>query len=164
MHNQKLCRWAGLFLFVDGILKNSAAQRRRLDAQRMSNMLKWIFIAAGGALGSVLRYAVQGWFREAFGARFPWGTFVVNITGCLLIGLLAGLFAGPRIIRDEYKIGLMIGVLGGYTTFSSFGLETFNLAHEGEFRLALVNMALSCAVGFVAVWIGYRLAERWFGV
>jgi CrcB protein len=127
-------------------------------------MLKWFLIAVGGAFGSVLRYAVQGWFRELFGARFPWGTFVVNITGCLLIGLLAGLFAGPRLVREEYRIGLMIGVLGGYTTFSSFGLETFSLANDGEFRLALLNMVLSCVVGFAAVWVGYRVAERWFGV
>jgi CrcB protein len=127
-------------------------------------MLKWFLIAVGGALGSVSRYAVQGWFRETFGAQFPWGTFVVNVTGCLLIGLLGGFFAGPRLIRDEYKIGLMIGVLGGYTTFSSFGLETFSLAKDGELWLALMNMVLSCTVGFVAVWAGYRMAERWFGV
>jgi fluoride exporter len=127
-------------------------------------MLKWIYIAVGGAVGSVLRYAVQGWFRETFGTRFPWGTFVVNISGCLLIGILAGWFAGPRLVREEYRIGLMIGVLGGYTTFSSFGLETFNLANDGEFKFALLNMVLSCAVGFVAVWLGYRMAERWFGV
>jgi CrcB protein len=127
-------------------------------------MLKWLFIAVGGAIGSVLRYAVQGWFRDAFGGRFPWGTFVVNITGCLVIGLLAGFFAGPRLVREEYRIGLLVGVLGGYTTFSSFGLETFNLASDGQFRLALVNMVMSCVVGFVAVWIGYRMAERWFGV
>ena len=127
-------------------------------------MIKWLFIAVGGAIGSVLRYAVQGWFRDAFGARFPWGTFVVNISGCLVIGLLAGYFAGPRLVREEYRIGLMIGVLGGYTTFSSFGLETFSLASDGQLRLALVNMVMSCVVGFVAVWIGYRMAERWFGV
>jgi CrcB protein len=127
-------------------------------------MLKWIYIAVGGAAGSVLRYAVQDWFRGTFGARFPWGTFFVNITGCLFIGLLAGFFAGPRLIREEYRIGLLVGVLGGYTTFSSFGLETFALANGGEFRLALVNMVASCVVGFAAVWIGYRVAEQWFGV
>jgi CrcB protein len=88
----------------------------------------------------------------------------VNITSCLAIGLLAGLLASPQLIREEYRIGLTIGVLGGYSTFSTFGLESFNLANDGEFRLALLNMLVSCALGFVAVWVGYRISERWFGV
>ena len=128
-------------------------------------MLKWILIAVGGAVGSVLRYAVQGWFGDTantFTARFPWGTFVVNISGCLVIGLLVGLFEGAWPIRAEYRIGLLTGVLGGYTTFSTFGLESFRLANAGEFRLAMLNLVLSCVVGFVAVWVGYRVAERWF--
>ena len=128
-------------------------------------MLKWILIAVGGAVGSVLRYAVQGMVgQEIRGQSFPIGTIVVNITGCLLIGLLAGFFDGPRLVREEYRVGLLVGVLGGYTTFSSFGLETFRLASDGQFRLALANMVVSCVVGFVAVWVGYRVAEKWFGV
>jgi fluoride exporter len=128
-------------------------------------MLKWIFIAAGGALGSVLRYAVQGWVGQQIAGRsFPIGTIVVNISGCLIIGLLAGFFDGPQLVPEEYRLGLLIGVLGGYTTFSSFGLETFRLANDGEFFLALANVLVSCVVGLAAVWVGYRLAERWFGV
>jgi fluoride exporter len=128
-------------------------------------MLKWIFIAVGGAFGSVLRYAVQGLMgQEIRGQSFPIGTIVVNVTGCLVIGLLAGFFDGPRLVREEYRVGLLVGVLGGYTTFSSFGLESFRLANDGQFRLALLNMVVSCVVGFVAVWIGYRMAEKWFGV
>ena len=83
-------------------------------------------------------------------------------SGCLLIGLLVGLFEGPWPIRPEYRIGLLTGVLGGYTTFSTFGLESFRLANAGEIRLAMLNLVLSCVVGFVAVLIGYRVAERWF--
>jgi fluoride exporter len=128
-------------------------------------MLKWILIAFGGAFGSMLRYAVQGWVGQQIAGRsFPIGTIVVNITGCLIIGLLAGFFDGPQLIREEYRIGLLVGVLGGYTTFSSFGLETFRLANDGQFWLALANVVISCVVGFAAVWVGYRLAERWFGV
>jgi fluoride exporter len=131
----------------------------------MQNMLKWLFIAVGGAIGSMLRYAVQSWVGQEIGGRsFPIGTIVVNMTGCLVIGLLAGFFDGPRLVREEYRIGLLVGVLGGYTTFSSFGLETFRLANDRQFMLALANVLVSCAVGFLAVWIGYRLAERWFGV
>jgi CrcB protein len=135
-------------------------------------MLKLVYIAVGGALGSLLRYAVQGWVQRSaddwvtrlVGASFPIGTLVVNMTACLTIGLLAGYFAGPNLIREEYRIGLTVGVLGGYSTFSTFGLESFNLANEGDFGHALANIVLSCAIGFTAVWIGYRIAERCFGV
>jgi CrcB protein len=129
-----------------------------------SNMLKWFLIAAGGATGSLMRYAFQGWVQRLFGGIFPFGTLAVNLTACLAIGFLSGLFAGPQLIREEYRIGLIVGVLGGYSTFSTFGLESFNLSNDGEFRLALLNMLLSCGIGFAAVWFGYRVAERWFGV
>jgi CrcB protein len=127
-------------------------------------MLKWLLIAVGGAIGSVLRYAIQGWAQRLLDTTFPVGTLVINVLGCLVIGLLSGYFAGPQLIREEYRIGITVGVLGGFTTFSTFGLETFNLANDGEFRLASLNMLLSCAIGFAAVWAGYRIAERWFGV
>lgn len=135
-------------------------------------MLKVLLIGVGGGFGSLLRYYFQGWVQRATGdwaqkftgANFPVGTLAVNVTACLAIGLLAGLFAAPHLIREEYRIGLTVGVLGGYSTFSTFGLESFTLANNGEFGLALLNMFLSCAAGFAAVWIGYRLAERCFGV
>jgi CrcB protein len=127
-------------------------------------MTKIFLIATGGAFGSIARYAMQGWVQRWAGGSFPVGTFAVNVLGCLIIGVLAAAFAGPVLIREEYRVGLMVGVLGGFTTFSSFGLETFNLANAGQLRLALANVVLSCAVGFAAVWIGYRAAERWFGV
>ena len=126
--------------------------------------MKWILIAAGGALGSMMRYALQGWVQRATNETFPTGTLAVNVLGCLAIGLLAALFAGPFLIREEYRIGLTVGVLGGFTTFSAFGLETFLLAGDGQWRNALLNIVLSCALGFLAVWVGYRLGERWFGV
>ena len=135
-------------------------------------MLKWLLIAVGGAFGSLLRYVFQGWVQRSAGdwaeqlagGTFPVGTLAVNVTACLAIGFLSGFFAGPQLIREEYRIGLTVGVLGGYSTFSTFGLESFNLANDGEFGLALFNMLLSCATGFAAVWVGYRVAERWFGV
>jgi CrcB protein len=127
-------------------------------------MLKWTLIAVGGAFGSLLRYAVQGWGQRFSGGMFPVGTLVVNVSSCLAIGLLAGFFAGPQLVREEYRIGLTVGVLGGYSTFSTFGLETFNLGNDGEFGLAALNMLLSCGIGLAAVWIGYRLAVHYFGV
>jgi CrcB protein len=127
-------------------------------------MMKWLVIAAGGALGSILRYAMQGWVQRWAGATFPAGTLAVNVLGCLAIGFLAAALSGPVIMREEYRMGLTVGILGGFTTFSTFGLETFNLANDGQFRWALANVVLSCGLGFAAVWLGYRAAERWFGV
>jgi CrcB protein len=127
-------------------------------------MLKWLLIAAGSALGGVMRYGFQGWVQRFSNGSFPVGTLAVNVTSCLAIGFLSGLFAGPQLIREEYRVALTVGVLGGYSTFSTFGLETFNLANQGEFRLAMLNVLLSCGLGLAGVWIGYRAAERWFGV
>lgn len=127
-------------------------------------MIKWSLIALGGAVGSMLRYAVQGWAQRLTDGSFPIGTFVVNMVGCLAIGFLSGFFASPQLIREEYRIGITIGLLGGFTTFSTFGLESFNLVNDGELRLALLNVLASCGIGLVAVWAGYRLAEHWFGV
>jgi len=128
-------------------------------------MLKWILIALGGGCGSMMRYAMQGWVKQLLGGSiFPLGTMCVNLSGCLVIGLLSGYFAGPHLVRDEYRIGLTVGVLGGFTTFSTFGFETFTLLNDREYGLAALNVVLSCGLGLAAVWIGYRLAERWFGV
>lgn len=127
-------------------------------------MIKWSLIALGGAVGSMLRYAVQGWAQRLTDGSFPIGTFVVNMVGCLAIGFLSGFFASPQLIREEYRIGITIGLLGGFTTFSTFGIESFNLVNDGELRLALLNVLASCGIGLVAVWAGYRLAEHWFGV
>jgi fluoride exporter len=128
-------------------------------------MLKWLLIAVGGGIGSMMRYALQGFVgQEIAGRFFPLGTMAVNVSGCVAIGLLSGYFDGPQLIREEYRIGLLVGVLGGFTTFSSFGLETFRLADDREFLLATLNVVLSCGIGLTAVWIGYRVAQRLFGV
>ena len=127
-------------------------------------MMKWLLIAGGGALGSMLRYAMQGWVQRSTTESFPTGTLAVNMLGCVVIGLLAALFAGPHLIREEYRIGLTVGLLGGFTTFSAFEYETFMLAGGGQWRYALANVVASCVLGFIAVWFGYRAGERFFGV
>ncbi len=127
-------------------------------------MLKLLLIAAGGAFGSLARYAVSGWVQRFAGAAFPVGTLAVNVLGCLAIGFLNAVFAGPWLIREEYRIALTIGLLGGFTTFSSFSWETFALASDGESFRAAMNLLLSVTLGLTATWIGYRLAIRWFGV
>ena len=127
-------------------------------------MTKYVLVAAGGAFGSVLRYALQGWVQRIAGSAFPAGTMAVNVLGCLAIGALSAAFAGPVLVREEYRVGLTVGVLGGFTPFSTFGLETFSLAAMGESSFAWANVARSCGLGGAAVWFGYRLVERWLGV
>lgn len=127
-------------------------------------MTKYLLIAVGGAFGSVLRYALQGWVQRLVSGGFPLGTLAVNVLGCLVLGFLAAAFTGPILIREEHRVGLTIGVLGGFTTFSTFGLETFHLTNDGQFRLALANVLLSVGLGYAAVWAGYRFSEWWFGL
>jgi len=126
--------------------------------------MKYALVMAGGAVGSLLRYILQGWGQNLTNGTFPLGTLGVNVIGCFVIGFLNFLFTGSWPIRPEYRIGLLVGVLGGFTTFSSFGWETFSLANEGQGLRAMMNMLLSITLGFMAVWLGYRLAERWYGV
>lgn len=125
-------------------------------------MARYIFIALGGALGSVARYAMQDAFRRWYGETFPAGTLAVNLLGCLVIGVLAAAFAGPIALREDYRLGLMVGVLGGFTTFSAFGLETFSLATKGQTLSAIAYISASVVFGLVAVWLGFRATERWF--
>lgn len=127
-------------------------------------MTKYAAIMAGGAFGSLLRYLLQGWGQALTNGTFPLGTLLVNVLGCFAIGFLNFAFTGPWPIRAEYRIGLLVGVLGGFTTFSAFGWETFSMVNDGEGLRATMNLLLSVALGLAAVWVGYRLAESWFGV
>lgn len=127
-------------------------------------MFKLVMIATGGAAGAVLRYFISGWAQKSTDGSFPTGTLVVNLVGCLLIGVAGAFFASPHVIREEYRAALLVGVLGAFTTFSTFGWETFALANGGQVWLAASNVLLSNSVGLLAVWLGYRMAEKWFGV
>jgi CrcB protein len=127
-------------------------------------------IFVGGGAGSVLRYLVQGWVQSlllaVFGrAVFPLGTMVVNVSGCLVIGLLAGMFFGPRAmpINTDLRLAILVGILGGYTTFSSFSLETINLSDSREFLFASLNVILSVAIGLAATWVGKQWGEHLLG-
>ena len=126
-------------------------------------MLKILLIAAGGGAGSVLRYLMAGWVQRLVGETFPAGTLVVNMTGCLLIGVLSALFSAT-LIPEAYRMAVLVGVLGGFTTFSTFGLETFTLLNSGQALRALANVLLSVFVGLAAVWFGHRLGRRVCGV
>lgn len=123
-----------------------------------------LIIAAGGGIGAVLRYLLAGAAQRTVASALPVGTMSVNVIGCFVIGLLAAFFAGPQLVRPEWRLALMVGLLGGFTTFSSFGLETIALLNDGQVRAALLNVVLSNVLGLTAAWLGYRIGEAWFGV
>ena len=101
--------------------------------------------------------------RHGSAAAFPIGTLVVNTLACLAVGFLGAALAGPLLIREEYRVALLVGLLGGFSTFSTYGLETFSLLGDGQKWRAGANVLLSNGLGLGAVWIGYRLAERIYG-
>jgi len=119
-----------------------------------------LWVALGGALGSVARYALSGIAVRWLGAAFPYGTLFVNVTGSFAIGLLAALVAAdgrPQLGADA-RAFLLVGVLGGFTTFSSFSLETLNLARSGALAPALLNVAGSVVLCLAAVSLGFASA------
>lgn len=124
-----------------------------------ASSLTWLWVGLGGGLGSLARHLASGWVARHFGATFPWGTLLVNVTGSFLIGLFAALTApeGRWLIPASGRQFFMIGVLGGYTTFSSFSLQTLALFQEGEWWPAVGNIAGSLLGCLAAVWLGWRL-------
>jgi CrcB protein len=119
--------------------------------------MTWVAIAVGGALGSIARHAVNHTVHAHWlSSRFPAGTVVVNLAGCLVIGLLAGLIAVDRLaLRFAWREFVFVGLLGGFTTFSTFGLDTFLLARTHAIGPALFNVALHVCGGLLAVATGY---------
>ena len=123
-------------------------------------MIAYLWVAIGGALGSVARFGLGGLIAARWGETFPWGTLAVNVTGSFLIGVFAAYSDpdGRAMISPGMRQFLMIGICGGYTTFSSFSLQTLNLAEEGEWLHAGANVIGSVALCLVAVWLGHLLA------
>lgn len=126
-------------------------------------MLKAILVFLGAGTGGLLRYWLGGLIQSWWGPAFPLGTLIVNISGCLAMGFLAALWTGPVLIREEYRVAVMIGVLGGYTTFSSFGRETLALAHDGEWFRAGLYVLGSVVLSLAGVWLGWVIAEKLYG-
>ena len=123
-------------------------------------MITYLWIALGGGLGSVARYAstnlVAGWL----GGHFPWGTLVINVLGSFVIGVFGALTGpgGRLFVSNDVRLFVMVGICGGYTTFSSFSLQTLDLIHDGAIGRAGLNVVGSVALCLLAVWIGYLAA------
>lgn len=118
-----------------------------------------ILVGIGGAIGSIARFKLSGYvLHHTLDWRFPAGTFAVNVIGCLVAGLLAGLAEKHDFLSAEARLLLFTGLLGGFTTFSAFGLETMFLLRRGEVLVAGANIFLSVCLGILALWLGLGLS------
>lgn len=126
-------------------------------------LLKPFLIFLGAGSGGLLRYWLGGLVQDGWGPTFPLGTMLVNVSGCLAMGFLATAWTGPVLAREEYRAAILIGLLGGYTAFSSFGRETLALAHDGEWVRAGLYVLGSVVLSLVGVWLGSVIAGKVFG-
>ncbi len=114
----------------------------------------------GGLIGTIMRYLLNEVVYKIFNAPlYPYGTLIINVIGCLLIGLIAGLAESRVFLTPNLRIFIQIGLLGGFTTFSTFSYETFTLMNDGQLVLGLTNVLLQVILGLIAVWIGYHLGN-----
>lgn len=120
-------------------------------------MEKLVLIGLGGGMGAILRYVVT-MASKRIDPTWTLGTLTVNIVGCFFIGFLGALFSGAVPLREEWRLAIVVGFLGGLTTFSTFGWESLQLFRSGSYGLALLNIGLSNVFGLAAVWLGFRLA------
>jgi CrcB protein len=125
-----------------------------------STMIKILLVGIGGFIGSVLRYAVSGYFQQATqSVEFPYGTLAVNLIGCLVIGILSQLAETRGVFTAESRAFIFVGILGGFTTFSAFSNETMSLLREGGNLPALLNIGAHVVFGLAAVWLGRTLTH-----
>jgi CrcB protein len=127
-------------------------------------VLRILLIGLAGLVGTLCRYWLSGVVARRYGETFPAGTLVVNVVGCLLIGFLFYMFQERFVAGETARTVVLVGFLGGFTTFSSYGLQTFTLLRDGEFAYAALNVVASNLLGVLLVWGGYTLAKLLGGV
>ncbi|HEX9668591.1 MAG TPA: fluoride efflux transporter CrcB [Thermoanaerobaculia bacterium] len=126
----------------------------------MENARSVLLVGVGGFLGSVCRYLLGGWVHGAIPfASFPYGTLLVNVSGCFLIGVLGGLTDARQVLGPDGRLFVLLGVLGGFTTFSSFAYETLALARDADYLRAFANVAAQVLLGLGAAWLGLTLVR-----
>ena len=124
--------------------------------------MQWLMIAIGGALGSMARYAAVGYFTPLFNYRFPFGTFIVNMSGSFLIGLAYVLLVEKAVLPSEWRLFFITGILGGFTTFSAFSLEMLQMWQEGHVLNSIFYATSSVALGLFFAYLGMQLTQRFF--
>lgn len=122
-------------------------------------MTKLLLVALGGGIGATTRYLVSDWAAQRFGSDFPYGTLIVNIVGCFIIGMFMQLVTDRIIVNPYWRLLITVGFVGGLTTFSSFSYETLKLLNDGELAFAMYNLASNMILGFFATWIGIAVAK-----
>jgi fluoride exporter len=123
-------------------------------------MERYLLVLAGAAVGGLARYVLSTAVMQRFPMRFPLGTLAVNVTGCFLIGVLMTVLTEKWNVNPAWRLLLVTGVLGGYTTYSSFAWETYQAVRDGSFLIGLMNVLLSVVLGYVAVWCGALLGSK----
>jgi CrcB protein len=122
------------------------------------DLIKILAVGSGGFIGAVFRYLISVFaISQAPDSKFPYGTIAANLIGCLLIGFLAGLFELRSWGNPEFRLFIFVGILGGFTTFSTFSHETFLLFENGKLLMSLANLGIQVIFGLVFVWLGYQL-------
>ncbi|MDD2708166.1 MAG: fluoride efflux transporter CrcB [Verrucomicrobiae bacterium] len=128
----------------------------------MNSFLPCLWVGVGSAIGGAARFWLSGFVAHRIGETFPWGTLIVNVSGSLVIGFFAAVTApdGRWMAPSLFRQFFMIGICGGYTTFSSFSLQTLNLVHDGDWARATANVVLSVLLCLAGVWLGDLLGAR----
>jgi fluoride exporter len=121
--------------------------------------MKYLWVALGGALGSAARFAVGLWIYRRMGTRFPYGTFVINVSGCFIVGFALSVIDERMGLPPAWRLAIPIGFVGAYTTFSTFEYETLRLAQHGQAAMGLLYLVLSVVLGYGAVWLGIAAAR-----
>lgn len=123
-------------------------------------MTLYVLTALGGAIGATLRYGLGRWAQDFLGQPgFPYGTLLINVSGCMVFGFIMGLLDKGYAITPEQRTFMLVGILGGYTTFSTFGFETYAFLRDGQLAAALLNVGLQVVLGVLGVWLGALVAR-----
>lgn len=122
-------------------------------------MIRYVMLGIGGALGAIARYQVATWVQARVAAGFPWGTFWVNVSGCLVMGIVTTLLTERLVVNPQWRFLIPIGFIGSYTTFSTFELELFRANTEGAWLIGGAYLVGSVLAGYIALWLGVVLAR-----